>query len=140
MSQPSLSVVIASGGRPSLSQTLASIVPQLSVYDEFLVVGSQREPWGHGSRNRAMPWCTGDLIGFCDDDDEWVPKAIPLIRAAAKQQPKAVHVFAGRTVVVPNREPFGRWDGEADGLSRFVEQMGKRRKVVEWPAALVVVP
>jgi glycosyltransferase involved in cell wall biosynthesis len=135
-----LSVIVASGGRHTLGRTVASIVPQLTVNDELLVLVDQRAPWGHASRNRMMKAATGDWLMFMDDDDTYAEGAFDTVRAALRAAPSpAIHVFRmryadGRTlwqdegpadnrhprlrlgnvstqmVVVPNGGRLGRWN------------------------------
>lgn len=126
------SVIVASGGRPTLQRTIDSIVPQLDVHDELLVCVDQRAPWGHASRNRMTLAANGDWLCFQDDDDVYTPGAFDVIRTAVRTgDPNAMHIFRMRypdgrelwtdpevrlgnvstqMVVVPNRQPLGRWN------------------------------
>jgi hypothetical protein len=91
---PGLSVIVASSGRPSLLDTLASFVPQLLPGDQVLVDVNDDSPWGHRARNRMMlkvPPGYGML--FQDDDDAYLPGALEVIRAAFHEQPDCIHMF-----------------------------------------------
>lgn len=142
-----LTVIVASGGRGSLSRTLGSVVPQLTVYDSLLLVVDQRHPFGHGSRNQMMGWASGTHLAFLDDDEVWMPNAAETIRRVVDAEPDAAHLFrvlgadrATGQIVVPNKAPLARWEGEADGFDRFVAQTGRRRSVVHHSEAIVLVP
>lgn len=127
-----LTVIVASGGRPTLARTLQSIIPQLDLYDEILCLVDQLAPGGYSSRSRMMRAAKGEHLAFVDDDDEWTPDAAQHIRAAIRENPDAVHIFRAQhpdgrtiwteralrpgnvtagTIVVPNRPPLGVWHG-----------------------------
>lgn len=149
----SLSVIVASGGRPTLSRTIQSIVPQLHLEDELIIVVDQTSQWGHSSRNRAMQWAKGDHLCFMDDDDEYTPDAFQHIRAAIGRDPDAMWIFRMRyawgnelwtdqelrlgnvstqIAVVPNKPPLGRWaDGIYEGDWHFIQACAKH-KAVRW--------
>lgn len=148
----SLSIIIASGGRPTLARTIQSIVPQLDVTDEIIVVVDQAAPWGHASRNRAMRWAKGEWLMFTDDDDTVADGALAVVRAAVRQAPNAAHIFKmaysdGRTIwtdrevrlgnvstqmiVCPNREPFGVWnEAEYAGDYPFIKGTCQHRETI----------
>ena len=80
-----ISFIVASIGRPSLSQTLRSI--ELFPGDELIVVGAMgntSDPrvrfipatpggdWGHSERNLVMPYARGQYLAHIDDDDVYV--------------------------------------------------------------------
>ena len=144
----SLSVIVASGGRPTLARTIQSIVSQLHLEDELIVVVDQQAPWGHSSRNRAMTWAKGDHLCFMDDDDVYTSDAFDTIRRGVGEQPDAVHVFKMRYAwgnelwadqevrlgnistqmfVVPNRQPLGQWGDVYEGDFVFIEATAKHR-------------
>jgi glycosyltransferase involved in cell wall biosynthesis len=61
-----------------------------------------------GSRNRGMAVATGDLVGFCDDDDAWLPGAASVVCDRMDRDPgvgvvtswhQVVHDRTGRTAV-----------------------------------------
>lgn len=80
-----ITFMIASIGRPSIANTLASIEARED--DEILVVGRMgvwdrrvrhvpHEPggdWGHTERNYATPLAKGQYVAHIDDDDVYVP-------------------------------------------------------------------
>lgn len=134
---PCLSVIVASGGRPSLSGTLGSIVPQLTVYDQLLVMVDQRSPYGHASKNLMMRWATGTHLAFADDDEVWVPGSVELIRSRISGFPDDAHLFAGGPIVIPARLSLSRWEGGQDRLARFVEQVGRRGRVLSHPERVI---
>lgn len=77
-----LSILVASSGRPTLQATVASIIPQLTAGDELLVDVNDDAPWGHAARNRMMPRAKGDWLLFIDDDDIYLPGALDTVRDA----------------------------------------------------------
>jgi len=93
---PSVTVVIATRGRPELVRAIDAIVDHdyrgrvdvLVVFDHcepdptlaregvdgdrrVQVLVNDRTPGLAGGRNTGMLSATGDLVAFCDDDDEW---------------------------------------------------------------------
>lgn len=158
----SLSVIVASGGRPTLPRTIQSIVPQLHLEDELIVVVDQQAPWGHSSRNRMMRHCKGEHLAFVDDDDVWTPGAGDAIRRAVDQSdPNALHLFKMRyawgnelwtdrevrlgnvstgMVIAPNREPLARWDEALyEGDHSFISAMAKHHPVCWWEDVILLV-
>ena len=122
----SLSVIVASGGRPTLARTIASITAQLDIHDEMLCIIDQCAPYGHSSRNRMMRFAKGDHLAFCDDDDEYTPDAFQTIRAAIAEHPDAAQIFHARhpdgstapapgMIVVANRPPLATWGRDFPG-------------------------
>jgi glycosyltransferase involved in cell wall biosynthesis len=97
MSFPSVTVVIPTRDRPALlrrairdivAQTYPGPVEVVVVFDQsepdttlarcglnrvVRVVPNERTPGLAGARNAGIVVATGDLIAFCDDDDEWLP-------------------------------------------------------------------
>ncbi len=137
-----LSIIVASAGRPSLSQTLESIGPQLRPGDELLVDINDDAPWGHAARNRMMHRAEGDFLLFMDDDDAYLPRALATVRVQAAAAPDRVHIFRMRyatgtvlwqqplvecgnvstqMVCVPNRPGLlGRWGDRYEGDFDFI--------------------
>ena len=68
----SISFIVATLGRESLTRTLASI--ELWPGDEILVVRGKPPAgdWGHTERNAALPLAKGGWLAFIDDDDVYV--------------------------------------------------------------------
>jgi glycosyltransferase involved in cell wall biosynthesis len=77
----SLAVLVASGGRPTLARTLASIASQLQPGDELIVDLNDDAPWGQAARNRLMWQARADWLLFMDDDDVYVPDGLARVRA-----------------------------------------------------------
>jgi glycosyltransferase involved in cell wall biosynthesis len=95
--QPGVSAVVPTRDRPELlraavdailGQDYAGPVEVVIVYDQsepdrtleradphrrVRVIGNDRSPGLAGARNSGILAATGDLIAFCDDDDEWLP-------------------------------------------------------------------
>ena len=97
---PTVTAVVPSRGRPDLlARALRSIVDQryegeiecLVVFDgdeealpeiearpgrELRTVRNSRTPGAAGARNTGALVATGELLAFCDDDDEWLPEKV----------------------------------------------------------------
>lgn len=104
-----LSVIVATLGRPSVERTLASVIPQLGPHDEVLVATRFPERLyglipddprvrviytdcdeaygGANERNAAMPKATGTHLCFIDDDDVYTDGALDAMRDAACDRP-----------------------------------------------------
>ncbi len=146
-----LSIIIPTLGRPTLERTLASC----SGADEIVVVldtargavslpcelppnavvieGSWGITGGHGGRQEGIRRATGTHLAFFDDDDEYTPGAIELMRGVACERPvifRMDHYAHGvlwrdrqvrfgnvstQMYVVPNGE-LGSWTPHAPGL------------------------
>jgi hypothetical protein len=64
------------------------------------------ESMGPGAtRNRGIAAASGDLLGFCDDDDAWLPKAANTVLGAFAEHPEVGVVTAWHRVV---HEPGGQ--------------------------------
>lgn len=125
---PTISLVIPTVSRPTLARTLASLRAQpWRAGDSVVLVGDGPQPvaadlwrqfrlpglyaetparlgfWGHGARNwvRDRGLATGDYLVALDDDDEWTPSALAVIRASLAESPGRPHIFrmAGCPVV-----------------------------------------
>ena len=148
-----LSIVIPTLGRPSLERTLASCADA----DEIVVVldtarGTTEFPcelppnakWakgnfgvtgGHAGRVFGISRATGTHLAFMDDDDEYTPGAIDLMRDAACERPvifRMSHYAHGvlwrdpvvrfgnvstQMYVVPNEpEKLGTWEPHVPGI------------------------
>jgi glycosyltransferase involved in cell wall biosynthesis len=110
-SSPSVTVIVPTRERPDLlRRALVSIVGQdygaplevLVVFDQdrpvdpkvelrdgcvIRLLTNDRTPGLAGARNTGIMKATGDLIAFCDDDDEWLPEKlreqVPALMASA---------------------------------------------------------
>lgn len=101
--EPAVSAVIATRGRGELlRRAVRSIAQQeysgriqiVVVYDqseidalddlkdsltenvELLTISNTASPGLAGGRNTGVAATTGELVAFCDDDDEWTPKKL----------------------------------------------------------------
>jgi hypothetical protein len=95
-SDPTISVLVASIGRPTLGRTMQSVMGQLHPTDQLLIDVNGDCPWGHAARNRMMKAADGDAIVFMDDDDIYLPDALKLIRIGFREAPDRVHIFKMR--------------------------------------------
>jgi glycosyltransferase involved in cell wall biosynthesis len=99
---PSVSVVIATHDRPQLlARAIAAVRAQdhpgtvecVVVFDRAqpdtalaradprrpgVVIGNDRTPGLAGARNAGATASSGELLAFCDDDDEWLPAKLRL--------------------------------------------------------------
>jgi GT2 family glycosyltransferase len=58
-------------------------------------VRNDRTPGLAGARNAGVLASCGDLVAFCDDDDEWLPDKLRLELEAMRADPEAVVVACG---------------------------------------------
>ncbi|PRA82261.1 glycosyltransferase family 2 protein [Microbacterium sp. MYb66] len=123
--EPAVSVVIATRGRAELlrravrsiaAQEYAGGVEIVIVYDQcdidplddvrpvlgsvtLRTMANDRTPGLAGGRNTGIAAATGELLAFCDDDDEWLPVKLREQVALWAQVPDAVGVSAGIEIV-----------------------------------------
>lgn len=111
-----VSIIIPTLGRQSLKRTLESLVPQLSLEDEVLVVGDGPQPlaaviasdfglkvrylehgptftWGHAQRNYGMKRATSSHLAFMDDDDIYLPGALNVIHETIRRHQNSPILF-----------------------------------------------
>lgn len=111
-----ISTIIPTIGRPTLTRVLWEILPQLREGDEILVVGDGPQPvacamvagfdkrviyheygptkdWGHSQRNYAMPHARGQYLFHLDDDDRCAPWALETVRRVAGECPNRPLMF-----------------------------------------------
>ncbi len=84
-----VSFIIATIGRESITQTLRSI--ETWPGDEVLVVEHDpetRKGWGGRERNDGIAAATCDYLAFIDDDDLYVPGVRAIMHNAATQNPR----------------------------------------------------
>lgn len=67
------------------------------------VIRNQRTPGLAGARNSGLLAATGQLIAFCDDDDEWLPGKLRAQVAALDAHPEAYLVCCGIRVSYDGR-------------------------------------
>jgi glycosyltransferase involved in cell wall biosynthesis len=94
--EPTLSIIVATAGRPTLRRTLASITPQLEPGDEVFVLHDDSGDAGDTPRNSAMPRARGTHLAFLDDDDVYVPDALEKMRRFAREHPGRIGIFKMR--------------------------------------------
>lgn len=122
---PSVSVVIPTRGRPDLVRAAvrAALAQEYEGHIEVIVVFDQqavdplhdiqvpagsrglrtlangRTPGLAGGRNTGILAAHGELVAFCDDDDEWMPAKTRRQVQAWQQDPSAVLVATGIRIV-----------------------------------------
>lgn len=127
---PTITTVIATKNRPQLlRRTLRSVLGQdyegehevVVVFDQdeldALVdildehgpeirlrrVRNSRTPGLTGGRNTGIQHASGELIAFCDDDDEWLPSKLTEQVALWRAHPAAAAISCGITIVPGER-------------------------------------
>ncbi|MFC0005284.1 glycosyltransferase family 2 protein [Micromonospora siamensis] len=120
MNHPSVSVVVPTRDRPELLRAaVAAILAQehpgevevVVVYDQsepdrsltelsrpgrtVQVITNGRTAGLAGARNSGVLAATGELVAFCDDDDEWLPGKLAAQVAALAAAPEAEFVSCG---------------------------------------------
>jgi len=125
-----VSILVATVGRPTLEHTLASIAPQLRPGDQLIVIGATTEirdrattygamfvhappgrNWGGSERAAGMQFATGDYVAFMDDDDVYLPGARDAMEAAMLAHPGKPTIFRmqiARTGELLWREPVAK--------------------------------
>lgn len=96
MAAVTFSIIVATSGRPTLDETLASIVGQLEPGDEVLVVRDDSGDEGDTPRNEAMPRARGTHLLFMDDDDQYAKRALATIRRFGEEHPGRIGIFRMR--------------------------------------------
>lgn len=122
---PSVSVVIPTRGRPelvraavraALAQEYEGHIEVIVVFDQQAVdplddirvpagprglrtLANSRTPGLAGGRNTGILAARGELVAFCDDDDEWMPAKTRRQVHAWQQDPSAVLVATGIRIV-----------------------------------------
>ncbi len=121
---PKVSVVIATRDRPVLlrravqrvmDQTYAGEIECVIVFDQSepheievtvparrtlrVIRNTERSPGLAGARNSGVLASTGELVAFCDDDDEWLPEKLERQVAAMQANPAAEVATTGIWVV-----------------------------------------
>ncbi|MEH1016820.1 glycosyltransferase family 2 protein [Micromonospora sp. CPCC 206060] len=124
---PSVTAVVPTRDRPELlraaldailSQEYAGRVDVVVVYDQSTpdmllemdtpergvrVITNTRTPGLAGARNSGILAATGDLVAFCDDDDEWLPGKLAAQVAALAAEPEGEFVSCGIRVSYDDR-------------------------------------
>ena len=142
-----LSVVISTHDRPrQLREAIAAIEAQthpgpietIVVYDKaepdpelardderrpVRVLANDRTPGLPGSRNTGAAAARGEVLGFCDDDDLWLPQKAAR-QLALLERTHAATCTTGLEIVVDDRVVPRRG---TDGLLTFVDLLRSRR-------------
>jgi hypothetical protein len=124
---PTLSIIVATKGRPTLMRTIHSVVGQLGFGDELIVEKSNDHPQGHAAMNRLMSQVTGDVLLGSADDDYFVPGALDLIRNRYAKAPDRIHVFKMR--YTNNTELWATQDFACGNVSMSMTAIPNRK---EW--------
>jgi glycosyltransferase involved in cell wall biosynthesis len=119
---PTVSVVVPTRDRPELlrravtailGQTYPGLVECVVVFDQsdpdlpwedpgptrrLQVVRNDRTPGLAGARNAGAAQATGELLAFCDDDDEWLPRKLERQVEALTRRPDAAVATTGIVV------------------------------------------
>jgi glycosyltransferase involved in cell wall biosynthesis len=119
---PAVSVVVPTRDRPELlrravtailGQTYPGLVECVVVFDQsdpdlpwedpgpsrrLLLVRNDRTPGLAGARNAGAARATGELLAFCDDDDEWLPRKLERQVEALTRRPDAAVATTGIVV------------------------------------------
>ena len=96
MAAVAFSIIVATSGRPTLGQTLASIVEQLEPGDEVFVLRDDSDDLGDTPRNQTMHRARGTHLLFMDDDDQYARGALAKIRRFAEEHPGRIGIFRMR--------------------------------------------
>jgi hypothetical protein len=94
-----LTIILATAGRPTIKHTLASIAAQLEPGDELFVLRDDSGDAGDTPRNETMHRATGTHLLFIDDDDVYVPDAFARVRRFADENPGRIGLFKMKHVV-----------------------------------------
>ena len=117
--EPLVSVVVPTRDRPELlrravtailGQTYGGPIECVVVFDQsdpdlpwadlppgrtLVVVRNDRSPGLAGARNSGILAATGELVAFCDDDDEWLPEKLTRQVARLLATPSAAVATTG---------------------------------------------
>ena len=132
MTQPAVSVVIATRGRSALlraalksiaAQTYRGDIDAIVVVDQeqvdridvssthartVRVVQNSRSPGLPGARNTGLLLAQTPIVAFCDDDDEWAPdkleRQVPRLGRSGE-----IAVGSGLMIVRDGRPPSSGW-------------------------------
>jgi hypothetical protein len=153
-SAPTLSVVIATTGRPTLLATLESL-RQLRSTDEIVLISDGDHPqalamlkatgltcatrhlvhqpqandWGHTPRNLYSHLATKDRVLHMDDDDLYLDGAIEVMRAECAKHPDRLVVFQMLTphgrIPATHEIRIGNIDTKCGALPNIPEKWGR---------------
>lgn len=97
------------------------------------VIRNERSPGLAGARNSGILASTGELVAFCDDDDEWLPGKVGA-QVAAMSDPATLTSVTGIRVAYGDTETARVPDGDTLHLDDLV-----RRRVMEAHPSSVMV-
>lgn len=141
---PSVSVVVPTRDRPELlRRAVAAILAQdypgaiecIVVFDQsdpasidveippsrsVDLIRNTQTPGLAGNRNSGILHATGDLVAFCDDDDEWLATKLSKQVALLQATPDAVVVGCGIILVQEDRETVAQPDLTSVSLADLV--------------------
>lgn len=125
-----VSILVATTGRPTLERTLASITPQLRPGDQVIVIGATPEigaraaragctfvqapmgrDWGASERAVGLQHATGDYVSFMDDDDVYLHgarEAMETAMTAHLGKPTIFRMRIARTGELLWRQPIAK--------------------------------
>jgi hypothetical protein len=95
-----LSIVIATAGRPTLGAAIESATSQMLPGDELIVIFDDSGDAGDTPRNRVLPMLRTTHVSFLDDDDEYRRGALDVIRDFGRRYPGRIGIF---------RRDMGMW-------------------------------
>jgi glycosyltransferase involved in cell wall biosynthesis len=95
---------------------------------------NERTPGLAGARNSGILASTADLVGYCDDDDEWLPGKLLRQADALAAAPEAEVVVTGATIVYEDRT----FDRIPDRRRVTLEQLLRSRAQEVHPSSIVV--
>jgi glycosyltransferase involved in cell wall biosynthesis len=155
---PTVSVVIATRDRPELllravrsvfDQAYAGDIELVLVFDQsepsrpaveerpgrlLRMLTNERHPGLAGARNTGVLAAEGELVAFCDDDDEWLPGKLDLQVAALEAHPESA-TASGGIVVHYNGKTFTRLAGQE--VVTFEDLLRSRRTEIH-PSTFLV--
>jgi glycosyltransferase involved in cell wall biosynthesis len=100
----------------------------------LVVIRNDRTPGLAGARNSGAGAATGDLLAFCDDDDEWFPDKLRRQVTALRAAPEAAVATSGIVVESDGRETVRR--PSRDRVT--VEALLRSRATEIHPSSIVV--
>jgi glycosyltransferase involved in cell wall biosynthesis len=155
--QPAVDVVIATHNRPELlrlaleavlTQSYRGRVNCIVVFDRsepdhslageqenrtVRVVTNQRTGGLAGARNTGITTGTGDLVAFCDDDDQWLPEKLEL-QVQAMQEERYLTCVTGIIVEYEDR----RQPRVPTAESVTLQQLVRNRSMEAHPSTVLV--
>jgi glycosyltransferase involved in cell wall biosynthesis len=151
----SVSVIITTHNRAGiLPRAIESVLPQLFPGDELLVVDdgstdgtaaavepyldrlrflSQANQGPGAARNLGIESSSGDYVTFLDDDDQYLPHRLEVMRTVLDRFPETVYAFTSyrheRRDGGFNRSAITRW---APQLARWAEEEAERHRYTDF--------